>query len=40
MVNMVVFPPVLLGLVVLSLASFARRRARLRAVDQIPDPSI
>ena len=38
-VNLVVFPPVLLGLAVLMLASVARRR-RLRAVDQIPDPSI
>jgi hypothetical protein len=40
MVNMVVFPPVLLGLAVLSLASFAKRRARLQAVDEILDPSI
>src|SRR5215213_7975958 len=40
MVNMVVFPPVLLGLAVLSLASFARRRAKLRAVDEIPGPGI
>jgi MFS family permease len=40
MVNMVVFPPVLLGLVVLSLASFAKRRARSRAAEQIPDPGI
>src|SRR5882672_6895716 len=40
MVNMVVFPPVLLGLAVLSLASFARRRARLREVGEIPGPSI
>src|SRR5947199_667013 len=39
-VNMVVFPPVLLGLAVLSLASFAKRRARLRAVDEFPDHSI
>ena len=38
-VNLVVFPPVLLGLAVLMLASFARRR-RLQAVEQIPDPSI
>src|SRR6202021_1583648 len=38
-VNLVVFPPVLLGLAVLMLASFARRR-RLQAVDQIPDPRI
>jgi MFS family permease len=39
-VNVVVYPPVLLGLGVLMLASFARRRARLQALDQIPDPSI
>src|ERR1700761_9542931 len=39
-VNMVVYPPVLLGLAVLTFASFAKRRARLSAVDQIPDPSI
>jgi MFS family permease len=39
-VNLVVFPPVMLGLAVLMLASFARRRASLQAVDQIPDPSI
>jgi predicted MFS family arabinose efflux permease len=38
-VNLVVFPPVMLGLAVLMLASFARRR-RLQAADQIPDPSI
>jgi MFS family permease len=39
-VNLVVFPPVLLGLAVLSFASFARRRARLREVDEFPEPSI
>jgi MFS family permease len=40
-VNMVVYPPVLLGLVVLTLASFARRRrARLQAVSEFPGPSI
>src|SRR5215470_10699207 len=39
-VNMVVFPPVLLGLAVLSFASFARRRAKLRDVDEFPEPSI
>jgi MFS family permease len=38
-VNLVVYPPVMLGLAVLMLASFARRR-RLQAVDQMPDPSI
>lgn len=37
-VNLVVFPPVLLGLAVLSFASFARRRARLREVDEFPEP--
>ncbi|MET4798773.1 MFS transporter [Bradyrhizobium sp. LB11.1] len=37
-VNMVVFPPVVLGLAVLSLASFARRRARLdAAMGEFPD---
>ncbi len=40
MVNMVVFPPVLLGLAVLSLASFARRRAKLREVDELAGPTI
>ena len=39
-VNMVVFPPVLLGLAVLAFASFAKRRRRLQAVDEFPDPSI
>jgi MFS family permease len=39
-VNLVVFPPVLLGLVVLALTSFAKRRARLAAVDEFPEPSI
>lgn len=39
-VNMVVFPPVLLGLAVLALASFARRRARSRTVSEFPDPGI
>jgi MFS family permease len=39
-VNMVVFPPVLLGLAVLTVASFAKRRARLRVIDEFPDPSI
>jgi MFS family permease len=38
-VNLVVFPPVMVGLAILMLASFARRR-RLQAVEQIPDPSI
>jgi MFS family permease len=39
-VNLVVYPPVLLGLMVLMLASFARRRARLQPIDEFPDPSI
>jgi len=40
-VNMVVYPPVLLGLMVLTLASLARRRrARSRAVSEFPEPGI
>ena len=39
-VNLVVFPPVLLGLAVLSFVSFAKRRARLREVDEFPEPSL
>src|SRR5260221_518528 len=39
-VNMVVFPPVLLGLAVLAFASFAKRRRRLQAVSGNSDPSI
>jgi MFS family permease len=40
-VNMVVYPPVLLGLTVVTLASFARRRrARLQTVSEFPDPRI
>jgi MFS family permease len=39
-VNWVVFPPVLLGLAVLSFSSFAKRRASLQAVDEFPDHSI
>jgi MFS family permease len=39
-VNMVVFPPVLLGLAVLMLASFARRRRRLQPISEFPDPRI
>jgi MFS family permease len=38
-VNLVVYPPVLLGLTVLALASFARRR-RSQALSEFPDPSI
>ena len=39
-VNLVVYPPVVLGLVVLGLASFAKRRARLADVDEFPEPSL
>jgi MFS family permease len=39
-VNWVVFPPVLLGLAVLSFASFAKRRASSQEVDEFPDHSI
>lgn len=39
-VNMVVFPPVLLGLAVLMFASFAKRRARARAAPEFPEPTI
>jgi MFS family permease len=38
-VNMVVYPPVLLGLTVLAFASFTRRRrARLQELSEFPDP--
>ncbi len=39
-VNIVVFPPVLLGLAVLTFASFAKRRRSLQAIDEFPEPSI
>ena len=40
-VNLVVYPPVLLGLTVLTLSSFARRRrSRSQVVSEFPDPSI
>jgi predicted MFS family arabinose efflux permease len=39
-VNLVVYPPVLLGLLALGLVSFARRRARLADIDEFPEPSI
>jgi MFS family permease len=39
-VNMVVFPPVQLGLAVLAAASLAKRRAALPQVMELPDPSI
>jgi hypothetical protein len=31
---------VLLGLAVVTLSSFAKRRAKLQALDEFPDPSI
>lgn len=37
-VNLVVFPPVLLGLAVLAAASFAKRRSALQQVPELPDP--
>jgi MFS family permease len=39
-VNMVVYPPVLLGLLVLTLASLARRRRRSRTLPGFPEPSL
>jgi MFS family permease len=39
-VNMVVYPPLLLGLVVLALTSLAKRRRRLQVIDEFPEPSI
>ncbi|HLZ02947.1 MAG TPA: MFS transporter [Bradyrhizobium sp.] len=39
-VNLVVYPPVVLGLIVLALTSFARRRARLADIDEFPEPSL
>jgi MFS family permease len=39
-VNMVVFPPVLLGLAVLAMASFARRRAASQQVAEFPESGI
>jgi MFS family permease len=39
-VNLVVYPPVLLGLVVLGLVSWAKRRARIADIDEFPEPSI
>src|ERR1700733_8962405 len=39
-VNLVVFPPVALGLIVLAFASFAKRRAmNLEEMDEFPDPT-
>ena len=39
-VNMVVFPPVVFGLLVLAFASAARRRARLQTVPELPEAGI
>ena len=39
-VNLVVYPPVLLGLAVLSFASFASRRARLPTIAEFPELNI
>ncbi len=39
-VNLVVFPPVLLGLTVLAAASFAKRRVALEQVPEFPDSGI
>ena len=39
-VNLVVYPPVLVGLTVLAFASLTRRRARLRALPDYADPGI
>src|SRR5450631_1893453 len=39
-VNLVVYPPVLVGLMVLAAASLARRRRRLQAVAELPDPGL
>jgi heme exporter protein D len=36
----VVFPPVVLGLVVLAVASLAKRRVTLQQVPEFPDPGI
>jgi hypothetical protein len=39
-VNMVVFPPVVLGLIVLAAASFAKRRAASQLISEFPDSGI
>jgi MFS family permease len=39
-VNLVVFPPVLLGLAVLAAASFGKRRSALQQVPEFPDPGL
>jgi MFS family permease len=38
-VNMVVFPPVLLGLGILAFAALAKRRAQSQVVEDIPEPA-
>ncbi len=40
MVNLVVFPPVLLGLAVLAAASLAKRRSALQQIPEFPDPGL
>ena len=40
MVNLVVFPPVLLGLAVLAEASLAKRRSALQQIPEFPDPGL
>jgi len=39
-VNLVVYPPVVLGLAVVALVSFSRRRARPGVIDEFPEPSL
>jgi hypothetical protein len=39
-VNMVVFPPILLGLAVLAVTSLARRRAALQPIPEFPESGI
>jgi MFS family permease len=39
-VNLVVYPPVLLGLLVVGLASFARHRVRLADIDEFAEPTL
>jgi predicted MFS family arabinose efflux permease len=39
-VNLVVFPPVLLGITVLTLVSWAKRRVNSQALSEFPDPSL
>jgi MFS family permease len=39
-VNLVVYPPLLVGLVALALVSFAKRRARLDEIEELPEPGV